>query len=123
MRIVSTVYSSLIPLSIIYSRKLMYFHSGSCNIWYGIYCIIDMECVSECWRFYAVQTASVIFTAKTSSDVFSLRQDQVWTFSVFGDRIYEMRCLFVAGDSMSSLKCCLTGITCMSYIIDMDFIL
>ena len=35
-------------------------------------------------------------TAKTSLDVFSLRQEQVWTFSVLGDRIYEMRCLFVA---------------------------
>ena len=33
---------------------------------------------------------------KTSFDVFSLSQEQVWTFSVLGDRIYEMRCLFVA---------------------------
>ena len=46
--------------------------------------------------FYAVPTASVIFTVKTSLDVFSLSQEQVWTFSVLGDRIYEMRCLFVA---------------------------
>ena len=51
--------------------------------------------MSECWRFYAVPTARVIFTAKTSFDVFSLSQEQVWTFSVLGDPIYEMRCLFV----------------------------
>ena len=25
-----------------------------------------------------------------------LSREQVWTFSVLGDRIYEMRCLFVA---------------------------
>ena len=52
--------------------------------------------VSECWVFYAVPTARVIFTAKTSLDIFSLSREQVWTFSVFGDRIYEMRCPFVA---------------------------
>ena len=40
--------------------------------------------VSECWRFNAVPTARVIFRAKTSFDVFSLSQEQVWTFSVFG---------------------------------------
>ena len=34
--------------------------------------------------------------AKTSFDVFSLSQEQIWTFSIMGDRIYEMRCLFVA---------------------------
>ena len=45
---------------------------------------------------YAVPTARVIFTAKTRMDVFSLRQELVLTFSVLGDRIYEMRCLFVA---------------------------
>ena len=28
----------------------------------------------------------VIFTAKNSLDVFSLRREQVWTFSVLGDR-------------------------------------
>ena len=28
--------------------------------------------------------------------VFSLRREQVWTFSALGDRIYKMRCLFVA---------------------------
>ena len=54
------------------------------------------EWVSECWRFYAVPTAKVIFTAKTSLDVFCLSREQVLTFSVLGDRIYEMRCLFVA---------------------------
>ena len=52
--------------------------------------------MSECWRFYAVPTARGIFTAKTNFDVFSLSREQVWTFSVLGDRIYEMRCLFVA---------------------------
>ena len=46
--------------------------------------------------FYAVLTARVIFPAKTRLDVFSLRQEQVWTFLVWGDQIYEMRCLFVA---------------------------
>ena len=46
--------------------------------------------------FYAVPTARVIFTAKKSLDIFSLSQEQVWTFSVLGDQIYEMRCLFVA---------------------------
>ena len=46
--------------------------------------------------FYAIQTARVIFTVKFSLYVFSLRQEQVWTFSVLGDPIYEMRCLFVA---------------------------
>ena len=45
--------------------------------------------MSECWRFYAVPTARVIFTAKTSLDVFSLGRKQVWTFSVLGDRIYD----------------------------------
>ena len=52
--------------------------------------------MSECWLFYAVRTARVIFTAKTNLDVFSLSGEQVWTFSVLGDRIYEMRCPFVA---------------------------
>ena len=51
---------------------------------------------SECWRFYAISTARVIFTAKTCLDIFSLSREQVWTFSVLGDRIYEMKCLFVA---------------------------
>ena len=46
--------------------------------------------------FYVIPTARVIFTAKTSLDVFGLGREQVWTFSVLGDRIYEMRCLFVA---------------------------
>ena len=40
--------------------------------------------VSECWRFYAVSTARVIFTAKTSLDLFSLSREQVWTFSSLG---------------------------------------
>ena len=46
--------------------------------------------------FYAVSTARVIFTAKTSLDICCLRREPVWTFSVLGDRIYEMRYLFVA---------------------------
>ena len=46
--------------------------------------------------FYVVPTAMVIFTTKTSLDVFSLRREHVWTFSVLGDQIYEMRFLFVA---------------------------
>ena len=46
--------------------------------------------------FYDIPTARVIFTVKTSFDVFSLGREQVWTFSVLGDQIYEMRCLFVA---------------------------
>ena len=48
--------------------------------------------MSECLRFYAAPTARVIFMAKTSCDVFTLSREQVWTFSVLGDRIYEMRC-------------------------------
>ena len=46
--------------------------------------------------FYAVPTARVIFKAKRSFDVSSLSREQVWTFSVLGDRIYEMRGPFVA---------------------------
>ena len=49
----------------------------------------------ECWSLQTVPTASVIFTVKASLDVFILSQEQVWTFSVSGDQIYEMRCLFV----------------------------
>ena len=52
--------------------------------------------MSECWRFYAVPRARVIFTAKTSFDVFRPSREQVWTFSVLGDRSYEMRCVCVA---------------------------
>ena len=33
---------------------------------------------------------------KTSFDVFSVSREQVWIFSVLGDQIYEMMCLFVA---------------------------
>ena len=29
-------------------------------------------------------------------DIFSFRREQIWSFSVLSDRIYEMRCLFVA---------------------------
>ena len=36
--------------------------------------------MSKCWRFYDIPTARVIFTAKTSFDVFSLRPEQVCTF-------------------------------------------
>ena len=34
--------------------------------------------------------------SKTSVDVFNLRRESVWIFSVLGDRIYEMSCLLVA---------------------------
>ena len=52
--------------------------------------------MSGCWRFYAVPSARVSFRMKTYLDVFSISREQVWTFSVLGDRIYEMRCPFVA---------------------------
>ena len=66
-----------------------------------------MSVVCECFEFYAVPTVRVIFTAKTSLDIFNLRLKQVWTYSILvgnkfglfqslGDRIYEMKCLFVA---------------------------
>ena len=41
--------------------------------------------MSEFWVVYVVPTARVMFTAKTSLDVISLRREQVWTFSVLGD--------------------------------------
>ena len=44
----------------------------------------------------SVPTAIVIFTANTTLDAVSLRRQQVWTFLILVDRIYEMRCLFVA---------------------------
>ena len=67
--------------------------------------------MSECWRFCTVPTARLTFTAKTSLDVFNLSLEQLWTFSVLGDRIYEMsrgvgrnfsrggrfKCLFLKG--------------------------
>ena len=37
------------------------------------------------------RTNSVIFTVKTSLDVFSLRREHVWTCSVLGDRICEIK--------------------------------
>ena len=58
--------------------------------------------VSECWMFYAVPTATVTFTAKTSLDLFNLRREPVLPFSVSGDCIYEMRCLFAG---TISFKC------------------
>ena len=54
------------------------------------------ECVNECWMFCAVPTSRVILTATTILDLLSLGQKQVWTYSVLGDRIYEVTCLFVA---------------------------
>ena len=51
---------------------------------------------------YAVLTTRVIFTAKTSLDVFSLRQQHVWTYSVLGDRICEMR--RVTGTGQQGIK-------------------
>ena len=41
--------------------------------------------------FYAVLTAWVIFMAKTSLDVFSLRREHVLTCSVLSDCICEMK--------------------------------
>ena len=46
--------------------------------------------------FYAIPISRVIFTAKTSLDLFSLGQKKVWTYSVLVDQICEMRCQFVA---------------------------
>ena len=40
--------------------------------------------------FYDVPITRVIFMAKASFDVFSLRREHVWTCSVLGDRIGEM---------------------------------
>ena len=47
--------------------------------------------------FYAIPTARVLFTAKTSLDVFCLRREHVWTCSVLGDRICKMKRV-TAGD-------------------------
>ena len=63
---------------------------------HGIRSMSHTMLVSECFFFDTIQTARVIFTAKTSVDVFSLRRELVWTVSVLGDQIYGMRCLFVA---------------------------
>ena len=41
--------------------------------------------------FYAVPTSRVIFTAKTSLDLFTLGLKPVWTYPVLGDDIYEMK--------------------------------
>ena len=70
-----------------------------------IYMRVQACPASECWVFYAVPTARVIFTKKTSLDVFSLSQEQVWTFSVLGDPIYEMRCLFCSSGTQCPLYC------------------
>ena len=43
-----------------------------------------------------MSTAKVIFTAKNKFGHIESSPEQVWTFSVLGDRLYEMRCLFVA---------------------------
>ena len=48
-----------------------------------------------CFRPY-LGSVRVSFTAKTSLGVLSLSGEQFWTFSVLGERIYEMRSLFVA---------------------------
>ena len=42
--------------------------------------------------FYIILTSRDIFIAKTGLDLFSLGRKQVWTYSVLGDLIYEMRC-------------------------------
>ena len=41
--------------------------------------------------FNVVPTARVIFMAKTSLDIFSLGIKQVWTCTVLGDLIYEIK--------------------------------
>ena len=41
--------------------------------------------------FYAVPTARAIFMVKTSLDTFSLRQEHIWTSSVLGNCICEMK--------------------------------
>ena len=50
--------------------------------------------MSECFTLY--QQLGSISTVKTSLNLFSLGQKQVWTYSVLGNRIYQVRCLFVA---------------------------
>ena len=62
--------------------------------------------------FYAV--SRVIFMAKTSFEVFSLRREHVCTFSVLGDRIYEMRCLFVVVELNALLRIDNGGLTLIS---------
>ena len=47
--------------------------------------------------FYALPTAKVIFTAKTSLDIFSLSREQLWTGSVLGDHICEMKRVIESG--------------------------
>ena len=47
--------------------------------------------------FYPLPTARAIFTAKTSLDAINLRREHVWTCSVLGDRICEMKRLTESG--------------------------
>ena len=47
--------------------------------------------------FYPVTTARVIFKAKTSLDVFSLRRERVLTGSVLSDCICEMKRVIKSG--------------------------
>ena len=42
-------------------------------------------------------TSNVIVTAKTSLDLFSLELKRVWTYSVLGDGIYEMKKVIGSG--------------------------
>ena len=65
-------------------------HCGNQHIettWLSLkpYTDVASNLASDCWRFYAVPRASIIFTAKTGLDVFSLSREQV--FLVLGDRI------------------------------------
>ena len=48
------------------------------------------ELVSMVWMFYDVPTSSAILKAKTMSGLISFQLNQVWTYSVVGDDIYEM---------------------------------
>ena len=76
--------------------------------------------------FYAVKTARVIFTAKTSLDVFSLRREHVWTFSVLCDQIYKMRCPFVAEFHVDGwktlLRCCIVCTYLMVFTVSTQFL-
>ena len=47
--------------------------------------------VIKCWMFNTIPTSTVIFTVKTSWDLFSLGLGQVWNYSVWSDCTYEMK--------------------------------
>ena len=51
--------------------------------------------MSECWRFYAVPTARVIFMVKTCLDVFSLRSPRGPHIRVSSVSVVRYECCFV----------------------------